>query len=272
MVSKSVTLDEKRKGLSKRESYLLSFLAEKRKNIFSLRDAMDVLKCSYENAKVTVERLKKKKWIMGVAKGKYLIIPLAAGVRGEYAEHEFVLASLIAEPCYIAYWSALNHYGFTEQVPNIVFAATRRKIKSREIFGTKFKFVFLSPRKFFGFEDISISCLKIKISDKEKTIIDCLDKPRYCGGIEEIAKSIYFARNEIDFGKIINYALKMKSNALIKRLGFLLDIIGMETKTKKLENKISSSRSVLDPTKEKKGKVNIKWKLLINASKEELKW
>ena len=38
MVTESVTLDERRKGLSKKESYLLSYLAENRKNIFSVLD------------------------------------------------------------------------------------------------------------------------------------------------------------------------------------------------------------------------------------------
>lgn len=269
MVSESVTLDEKRKGLSKRESYLLSYLAEKRKNIFSLSDIMNVLKCSYENAKVTVERLRKKKWALSVAKGKYLIVPLAAGTKGAYSEHEFVIASLVAEPCYIAYWTALSHHGFTEQVPGTVFVATRKRIKTREILGAKLRFIFLSPHKFFGFEEITMSGRKIKISDREKTIIDCLDKPRCCGGIEEAAKSIHYAKSEIDFGRLADYAIKMKNNAVVKRLGFILDFLGL--KSGNLKKKISPSYSVLDPTKEKKGKRNMKWRLLVNITEEEMR-
>ena len=99
MVTKYVTLDEKRKGLSKKESYLLSYLVENRKSIFALEDVVEVLDCSYKNAKVIVERLAKKKWIVRIIKGKYLIVPLAAGVKGEYTEHEFIIASLF----YIGY-------------------------------------------------------------------------------------------------------------------------------------------------------------------------
>lgn len=270
MVSESVTFSGKRKGLSERESYLLSYLSEKRKSIFSLHDVMTVLRCSYDNAKVIADRLKKKKWIIRVAKGKYLIVPLAAGVKGEYIEHEFVLASLIAEPCYIAYWTALNHYGFTEQVPGTVFVATKKKVNDREIFGAKYKFVFVSAHKFFGFREIPISSYKVKISDEEKTIIDCLDKPRYCGGIEEVVKSVHYAKDEIDFAKLATYALKMKNNAVVKRLGFILDFLGLESNAKSLEKKISASYSILDPTKEKKGKLNSKWKLLINVSEDDL--
>ena len=269
MVTESVTLDEKRKGLSKKESYLLSYMAENRKNVFTLGDVIETLNCSYENAKVTVERLVKKKWVVRIVKGKYLLVPLSAGVKGEYTEHEFIIASLF-EPCYIAYWTALNYYGFTEQVPNKIFVATTKRIKDREILGTEFKFVYRSRKKFFGFANILISNINIKISDKEKTIIDCLDRPKYCGGVEEIVKSVYFAKEEIEFEKLIEYALRIGNNAVIKRLGFILDFHGLDSKS--LENKISGSYSVLDPTKEKIGKYNSKWKLLINVSEDELKW
>ena len=43
-----------------------------------------------------------------------------------------------------------------------------------------------------------ISNVNVEISDNEKTIIDCIDKPGYCGGIEEIVKSVYFAKEEIE--------------------------------------------------------------------------
>ena len=269
MVTEYVALDEKRKGLSKNESYLLSYLAENRKNIFALNDVVEVLDCNYENAKVIVDRLAKKKWIERIIKGKYLIVPLSAGVRGEYTEHEFIIASLF-EPCYIAYWTALNYYGFTEQVPNKTFVATRKRIQDKKILGTSFKFVNISEKKFFGFNDVLISNARVKISDKEKTIVDCLDKPKYCGGIGEIVKAIFFAKEEINLEKLTDYAIKTGNNAVIKRLGFIIDFLGLDSMD--MENKISGSYSILDPTKGKNGRYNSKWKLLINVSERELKW
>jgi DNA-binding winged helix-turn-helix (wHTH) protein len=43
MVTESVTSDEKRKCLSKTESYLLSYLTENRKNIVALSDIVNIL-------------------------------------------------------------------------------------------------------------------------------------------------------------------------------------------------------------------------------------
>ena len=267
MVTKSVTYRE-RKGLSKKESYLLSYLAENRKNIFELKDVKKALNCDYENAKVAVSRLVKKGWAERIGKGKYLIIPLSAGTKSEYTEHEFIIASLF-KPGYIGYWSALNYYGYSEQIPNKIFIASPKRLKDREIFGMKYKFVYLSIRKFFGFLELHISGFKIRISDKEKTIVDCLDKPKYCGGIEEITKAIYLARDELDFNKIIKYGIRMNNNAIIKRLGFILDLFGFEEE-KKLKRYISKSYAILDPSGPKKGKFNSKWRLVINVNENEL--
>ena len=115
-----------------------------------------------------------------------------------------------------------------------------------------------------------ISNVNVEISDKEKTIVDCVDKPGYCGGVEEIVKSVYFAKEEIEIEKLIKYAFRIGNNAVIKRLGFIFDSLGFDSTG--LENKISDSYSVLDPTKEKKGKYLSKWRLLINVSEDELKW
>lgn len=143
-------------------------------------------------------------------------------------------------------------------------------MNDREILGIKFKFVYISEKKFFGFNDILISNVSVKISDKEKTIVDCLDKPKYCGGIEEITKAIFFAKEEIDFEKLTKYAIKIGNNAVIKRLGFILDFLGINSRN--LKNKISDSYSILDPTKAKTGKYDSKWKILVNVSEKELKW
>jgi len=39
-----------------------------------------------------------KRWLDRLTSETYLIVPLAAGGTGEYTEHEFVIASNLAEP------------------------------------------------------------------------------------------------------------------------------------------------------------------------------
>ena len=82
-----------RAGLTRNESLVLSALSEKGKTIFKIKDVVSELGCSYKYAKVLVNNLAKKKWVIVLKRGVYLIVPLGAGVKSRYTEHEFVIAS-----------------------------------------------------------------------------------------------------------------------------------------------------------------------------------
>ena len=64
-------------------------------------------------------------------------------------------------------------------------------------------------------------------SDLEKTIIDCLFKPDYAGGIVEVAKAIYTSKDKIKYDILLEYAKKFDSQAVIKRLGFFLEMLNI---------------------------------------------
>jgi predicted transcriptional regulator of viral defense system len=262
-----------RAGLTRNESLVLSALSEKGKTIFKIEDAVSELECSYKYAKVLVNNLTKKKWVIVLRRGVYLIVPLSAGVRSQYTEHEFVIASHLVSPYYIAYWSALNFYGLTEQTPFTVFVATTRRVKNREVLNVKYKFITVSKRKFFGFEPAAVSTYKINVSDREKTLADALDHPQYCGGIPEVAKSLLNAKEDVSMEKVVSYAERMGNSAVVKRLGFLLETLSIDVDSQtlsRMRERISPGMSALDFTRPRKGVYNTRWNLLLNVSKESL--
>jgi len=144
--------DNIRRGISNKETYLLSTLAREGKTIINLEDIVRVWEATYYYAKVIADRLRNKKWLIQIARGKYLIAPLNAGIKSEYTEHEFIIASDLVgkNPYYIAYWTALNYYGYTEQTPFTVFVATTSRIADTTIHGVNYKFVNIKKTKFFG--------------------------------------------------------------------------------------------------------------------------
>nr|MDO8100843.1 type IV toxin-antitoxin system AbiEi family antitoxin [Candidatus Njordarchaeota archaeon] len=262
-----------RAGLTRNESLLLSSLSERGKTIFKIEDIATELKCSYKYAKVLANNLAKKKWTIVLRRGIYLIVPLSAGVKSHYTEHEFVIASHLVSPYYIAYWSALNFYGFTEQTPLTVFVATTKRAKNREVLNTKYNFITLNKRKFFGFEPATVGTYKINISDREKTLVDALDHSEYCGGIPEVAKSLWNAKEKVSMEKIVNYAERVGNTTIVKRLGYLMESLSLKVDSEillKMRGMISPGMSALDPTRPKKGTYNTRWNLLLNVSKETL--
>jgi len=262
-----------RGGLTRNESLLLSSLSEKGKTIFRLKDVSKELRCTYEYAKVLTNNLAKKRWIIALSKGKYLIVPLSAGVTAHYTEHEFVIAAHLVSPYYIGYWSALNFHAFTEQTPLTVFAATTRRVRDRRVLNVNYRFITLKEKKFFGFMQIAIGPFKVNISDLEKTIADALDHPEYCGGMGEVAKCVWNAREKVSFEKALTYAEKMENTAIIKRLGYLVEHLKMGIDSGLLttmRRAIAPGMSMLDPTKPRMGSHITRWNLLVNVPKETL--
>ncbi|MCX9014532.1 MAG: hypothetical protein OIN89_07040 [Candidatus Methanoperedens sp.] len=238
---------------------LLNDLARKGQT-FSFEDAAKTSSLPIQSLKVILSRMEKAGFIERIEKGKYLIIPLGAR-KGEYTVNEYIIGSLLIQPAVIAYWSALNYHGFTEQMPGTVFIQTtsRKKEQNPEIFGIKYRIVRVVSKKFFGVENAWIDDVTVKITDPEKTVVDCLDKPQYCGGIAEAAKAL---DKDLDTDKLKRYALDIGNSAVIKRLGYLCDKLGTPIDIKPLH--LSRNYPLLDPSMHGTGRLNRKWKLIEN--------
>ncbi|NJE09278.1 hypothetical protein E3E31_12240 [Thermococcus sp. M39] len=241
---------------------------------FTIQEAIDHLKINRNLMKYYLKVLSEAGFIKRIGKGIYAI---TLDPNEPPSVHEFVLASLFVKPSAIAYWSALNYYGLTEQIPNITFVQTPRKRGYEKIVkfnNRKFKIVTVKPSKFFGLNTVKIGRRKVNITDPEKTIVDCLDKPRYCGGIIEVVKALKNA--SFNQKKLLEYAQKMENKTILKRLGYISERLGLGLEEKiQLSDKDRKSFSLLDPTMPARGKFDYKWGLLVNVPEdywEELEW
>ncbi len=265
--------DTYRKGLSKKESFLLSELARENTPIFTAKKATKILK---EEPYLTLHSLGKKKWILALKGGLYAIVPLDIGTRGaeDFIVHDFVIASHLDKPYYIGFWSALNYHGLSDQIPKSVFIATNKAKKALAILNTEFVFVQISKNRFTGIEKIDVENQRVNISNVNKTIADCLDHPEHSGGIEEVARAIYFSHEELNFKKIKGYALKMRNIAILKRLGYILEKTGLLEEYKDVFKDIQLTKGYpkFDTLSRKKGKYNEKWKLMINVDISPERW
>ena len=243
---------------------LLDKLSEKK--VFTIEDAE---RFGYTNKgvlKVILSRLEKKGWIERIEKGKYVIIPLGAE-KGKYTLNEFVLGSLLVDPCIISYWSALNYYGFTEQIPRTVFIQTTSRKKHQEvtIFGVTYKIIRIKEEKIFGVENTWFEDTQITLTNKEKTIIDCLDKTQYAGGIIEVAKALQ--TKEYNKNKLVKYATKIHNSGVIRRLGYICETLQIPINLPRVKTR---NYLKLDPTLPKTNKLNAKWHLIINEELGDL--
>lgn len=253
---------------------LLASLSEKEDYIFTTQDAVDILGVEPYVAQDLLRRLVARKWVKRLERGKYMILPLESGLSGTYTQHEFLIAATFIAPYYISYWTALSYYGFTEQVARTIFVAARKQKRPVEVSGITFQFVRLSESKFFGFVQEWIEDKQVNIASREKTLVDCLDLPQYCGGVAEAIKGLWYGYEEksLDWDTLTEYAERMGNRTIFKRLGYLTEVLELPIgeRINLWRSKISSGYSLLDPTMGKAGSYNTRWNLLVNLSPGEL--
>ncbi len=256
-----------RGSLGKSESKFLARVSGKA--AFTTGEAQDILGYKGEDStQKFLERLQRKGWIRRIRRGRFAVIPLSSGESRTPQLHEFIVAMELVSPATIAYWSALNHHGMTEQLPRTVFVATDHPVRRHpgEVLGTNYKIISLKPGKFFGVVKDWIDEMPFMVTDREKTIIDGLDLPQYVGGVDEIAKALSSAWTQLDESKLRKYTVKIGNSAVAKRLGFLMETLGLGD-VEKLRKVVTLAPgfSPLDPTLPRHGKFNRRWGLLVNT-------
>jgi len=231
-----------------------------KKKAFTIEDAEQISPTNKNVLKVILSRLEKNGWIERIEKGKYIVIPLGAE-KGKYTLNEFVLGSYLVNPCIISYWSSLNYYGFTEQIPRTVFIQTTSRKKHQEltIFGVPYKIIRMKEEKIFGVEKAWFEETQINLTSREKTIIDCLDKPQHAGGIIEVAKAL--RTEEYDKNILVKYAKRIHNSGVIRRLGYICDILQIPIHLPEIKTR---NYLKLDPILPETNKLDSKWHLIIN--------
>ncbi|MFH1246977.1 MAG: type IV toxin-antitoxin system AbiEi family antitoxin [Candidatus Micrarchaeota archaeon] len=258
----------KRGGIGAVGSRLLSLLSEAREEVFTVEDAEKVSGFKGAKLRKLLHDLAKNRWVERIERGKYIVLPLEAGPKAEYGTHPYIIARKLASPYYVGFTSALNYYGITEQISKTAYVATVKPKKPLEFHSEKYYFVCLDKKRFFGTREEWIGNLKFNISNVEKTIIDCLYLLEYSGGLVEVIKAF---KMELNYSLLLEYAVKMDDLALVKRLGYLLDVLKVKSSiTDKLLKRVSGGFCLLDPSGPRNGVKNMKWRVIENIRVEDL--
>jgi predicted transcriptional regulator of viral defense system len=238
-------------------------------------DLIDILGNEQSARKVT-RNLLRKGWLTRLVGGRYLFLPPEHGPENLGENNALALASAVVEPAYVGWWAAASYHNFTTQKPTTICVATRRQLSSRSIEGNEIRFVKVVERKFFGFKAYNLYGREATISLPAKTVADCVDHPDLAGGVAEVTRIVHGAMSIADVTKIVDAALRMKSTALIQRLGYLTDLVGWkwpESQRSRLHAAIpKSARTVFGRAKREEGDVGYvaTWGLIVHARSSDL--
>lgn len=265
------------KNISTQSNELLTHFNGIEKACFKSSEAFEILS---KSSKPTVNQLlsdmTKRGLLMRIKDGVYYIIPYEKDPKNFMPDWHLLTENLVnGNDHYIGYYSALQIHNLITQ-PSLkqqIVVAKQIRPSTINVKDVPFQFIYHNPVHFFGVKKIWIDNFhKVKCSDLEKTFIDCLFKPDYAGGIVEIARAIYISKDKIRFDKLLEYAQQFNSQAVIKRLGFLLETLDInQSITKELQKIKTASYVVLDTELPKNGKLLSKWSIMQNIDTETIK-
>ena len=264
------------KTLGPRSALLVTALHERGRPIFTLADAQDITGLKGTSVRTLVHKLVGRGVATRLRPGVFQLVPPELGRESEYLGNPYVVARelMAGKPYYLSHASAMDVHDMVTQPQLDVCVTSPEAMRGRSVIGTQFRFVRCKPEHFFGTMDYWVTKQeKVTVSDLERTVLDGLRQPEYCGGVTEVAKGLWIRRADVDISRLVEYALRLNVGAVMRRIGFLMEVydLGTAADRERLRGHVTGSYSLLDPVMPPQGKHTARWHLRLNVDPEEFR-
>ena len=263
------------KTVGSRMAQLITALYESGQTTFTHVDVESITQLPAASARSLIRHAVARGVVSRLEPGLFVLVPPELGRTKEFAGNPYIIAQQLTAGAeyFISHASAMELHRMVTQPQLVIFTSTTKRLRNRAIHGTEFRFVLIRREAVFGVTTHWISKQdSVKVSDIERTVIDGLHLPAYCGGITEVAKGLWMRRNDMKPRRLIEYALRLANGAVIRRLGYLLELykITAPEQLDRLRNTLSATYAALDPTLPAEGTYISGWRLRVNLSPDEL--
>src|ERR1700677_5409266 len=215
---------------------LLMALYDSGLTTFTSSDAVRITGLSPSHASSLLHKASKRGLVAKLKRGLFVIVPPELGSSIEYSGNPYLVARYLAGsvPYFVSHASAMELHRMVTQPQLTVFVSSTKRILNQKIRGTQFRFVLLQAAQYFGNAKIWVTKQEpVEVSDLERTVVDGLRQPEYCGGVTEVAKGLWIRRNDMSVTRLVEYALRLNTEAVMRRLGFLLDVYDLGTEAER---------------------------------------
>jgi len=262
-----------RKSLDGRGVDLVTHFAQRDPPIFDAREAAEFLATDPEVAAKLLSNLVVRSWLIRHHKGVYEVAPLWATRDLPFGPSRFAgLAKWVREPYYVAFRSALEIRDWLDHpVRGRIWIAVPASRHVPSTVRDKVTWVVLRPDRFqWGRERYWVSNQTIWVSDRERTILDCLHLPRHAGGVIEVAAVLVRAWTSLDRQQLAEHTDRLGIEAVRRRLGFLLESLelpgapDLAMQLYEHRSRVRRSPTLLDPGLPVEGQIDGRWDVRVN--------
>jgi predicted transcriptional regulator of viral defense system len=201
-------------------------------NLLDADIATGLVDVSREHAVNLLSSMARKGALHRIGRGRYVVIPpdVLYGRKTYVVDPHLIIDELMVaagagDAYYVAYQSAAALHGAAHQLPFALMVAVPQQRRPIELGRARIDFVQLQRSKLFGFHKTAYGEAQLNVSDREKTILDCLERFDLCGGVDEVARTISVLVEEIAADRLLDYLTRMDNQALTQRLGFILECL-----------------------------------------------
>jgi predicted transcriptional regulator of viral defense system len=250
----------------------------------ALRQGIQVLDIDGVEKLVTISRghamklladMARKGALHRVGRGRYVVIPadVLYGRQTFVADPFQIVDQLLRgegmTEYYVAYQSAALVYGAADQLPQTLLVALPRQRRPIALGWAEILFAQVQRAKFFGSQEIRYHDALLRVSDREKTLLDCLDRSDLSGGMDEVVHTISVLLPEVNPARLLAYTPAMHNQALVHRLGYILETLALErpvsaTLLDGLAELVSPRVYPLDPHGPTGGPTHARWRVRAN--------
>ena len=267
--------DAPSKTVGSRTAQLTTALYESGQTTFTHTDVERITGLPPASARSLIRHAVDRGVVSRLEPGLFVLVPPELGRATEFAGNPYMTARQLAEGAeyFISHASAMELHRMVTQPQFVIFTSTTKRLRNRTIQATEFRFVLTRREDVFGVTTHWISKQdSVKVSDVERTVIDGLHLPAYCGGITEVAKGLWMRRGDVKPERLIEYAQRLGNGAVVRRLGYLLELYGLAApeQLQRTRHSLSATYAVLDPMLPPEGAYVSGWRLRVNVSPAEL--
>ncbi|MGH8325361.1 MAG: type IV toxin-antitoxin system AbiEi family antitoxin domain-containing protein [Steroidobacteraceae bacterium] len=265
------------KTVGPRTARLITKLYDRNQLVFDLNTAAELMETDRVRARSVLHAATRRGLVTRVQRGLYNLVPFELGSATTHLQNRYELAAALmgSRPYFLSHASALDLHHLATQPSFAVYVSTPYHLANRNLAGSELHFVTIPADRMFGVISHDLGERRtVRVSDIERTLIDGLTMPEHCAGIIEVAKAFSMARSRLALDKLLTYAHELRRGSVIRRLGFLLETLGLAplATLEALRVQLPPGAVALDPALPVKGaRWSRRWGLRVNVTAEEVR-
>jgi predicted transcriptional regulator of viral defense system len=205
--------------MSPSEQRLYIFALDNR--VITTRDAIDAM----GNGPATRKRLvylAKKGYLVRVMRGLYGAVP-PESIGSEYEIDRYLIANRASRSSgALAFHSALELHGVANSILNEIYCIMCGRIRPFTFQGVDYHFI--NASEVFGTSQVVRQGISVKVTNRERTFLDCIRRPELAGGLDELLRSLG-TFHTIDPLTLGEYLGRFDERSLVQRTGVILSLL-----------------------------------------------